>query len=441
MQGWWGHTQEIENINCASGAWVHTIASEYDERFSANVTQNFRVRFLINEGTHVDQATKVEDGNHFTEGTTQTQWPQITVVNWGNNDEQKVWGEAGTYTYVFDTRITGAVGSIGHGTGSFTAVDGFDGVQGVWDTIAVQTTLSDRGLIPTGNPIFNYSLDAADKATNTKIAFDNMRLYYKPLTATVDVVANGEVVKTVTNVSTETGVTVAKLVEDVKLKGYKITGASFGGNTYTEEDTIIVPCDCSVELVLEVQDIDPATPETASDETSVRTGDVSGIRFMAKLSKSELERATAYGWIVTRESLLTDAGITSANFTKDSNVKKSMGYNYGSGTEVAKIFASDDTSISFTAVLYFANVDADNLPSVEKLADKLVARPFAVVDGEYLYGDPTTPASIFDIAYNFYVNNSDDMGDWNGDVSAELADYCTNVILKCDDDLDGVPNL
>ena len=43
-----------------------------------------------------------------------------------------------------------------------------------------------------------------------------------------------------------------------------------------------------------------------------------------------------------------------------------------------------------------------------KLATKLVARPFAVVDGEYLYGDAKVK-SIFEVALEqFYAGSEED---------------------------------
>lgn len=432
MQGWWGCSQEVNNSVDGNGAYISQIASYYDERFE---NQNFRLRFVINENPRVDQQIVVdENGNHYTTGTNTTKWPQVVNTNFGN-----VPGEAGVYTYMFDVKIeetTETSISMGNGTlPNVVSVDPFCAQVGVWDTVIVQTTLAEDGLFPKGT-WSNFGFAANETTT---LSYDNAKIYYKPFYADIEVRANGEVVKTIPGVSTETGVTVDRILEGVKVKGYTITGVRFGDKTYVAGETIVAPCDAHVDLALEVAAIDPATPEVLDDDKSVRAGDISGLRFKAALSKAEMEDITAFGWIVTREDLLIEAGISANNFEKDSNVKKSLGYNYGSGTDVAKIFEQDDNTAWFTAVLYFQKTEADGLPSAEKLCGKLVARPFAVVDGEYLYGDATTPASIFDVALDYYYENTDDHGNYF-EVN-ETSDYVDAVLAKCDEDADDIPDI
>ena len=435
MQGWDGNSQTLDNAVPGNGVQVFESASYYDPRFEGN---NYRIRFVINETTGlIDQKIVAdENGNHYTTGTNTTRWPQVVSTNWGN-----VQGEAGVYTFMFDVKIEATTESnitmsnAAFNGGAVTVVDAFSGVAGEWDTVVVQSTMDAAGALPKGT-WGNFGFAANETTT---LSFDNAKIYYKPLYADIEVRANGETVKTISGVSTETGVTVDRILEGVKVKGYTITGVRFGDKTYVAGETIVAPCDAHVDLALEVAAIDPATPEVLDDDKSVRAGDISGLRFKAALSKAEMEDVTAFGWVVTREELLIEAGISANNFEKDSNVKKSLGYNYGSGTDVAKIFEQDDDTAWFTAVLYFQNTEDDGLPSAEKLCGKLVARPFAVVDGEYLYGDPTTPASIFDVALDYYYENTDDQGNYF-EVN-ETSDYVDAVLAKCDSDgPDGYPD-
>ena len=111
-----------------------------------------------------------------------------------------------------------------------------------------------------------------------------------------------------------------------------------------------------------------------------------------------MNNVSAFGWIVTRASLLDAEGIAYKNFEVTSNVKMVKGWNYGNGVTTAKIFDENDETAWFTAVLYFSSTEDDGYPAAERLADKLVARPVAVVDGEYLYGDATAPVSMYDVA-------------------------------------------
>lgn len=137
---------------------------------------------------------------------------------------------------------------------------------------------------------------------------------------------------------------------------------------------------------------------------------------------------TEYGWIVTRESLLTEAGIAAADFTLESSVKMSKGWNYGNGTDVAKIFEQDDTYAWFTAILYFSATEDDGLPSVDKLAGKLVARPFAKNGDEYLYGEPTAPASMYDVAYAIW----EDAEVWDN-LDGDAQTYLEDLMIKVED--------
>ena len=394
MQGWDGNSQTLDNSIGGNGVQVFESASYYDPRFE---NKNYRVRFVINEsGANLIDQDIVEDenGNHYTTGTNTTQWSQVVSTNWGN-----IQGDAGVYTFMYDAKIeetTETNLTMGHGAfhdGSAKVVDGFSAVAGDWDTVVLQVSMDAAGNLPKGT-WGNFNFGAVK---TTKLSFDNAKLYFKPLYADIEVRANGEVVKTISGVSTETGVTVDRILEGIKVKGYTITGVRFGDKTYVAGETIVAPCDAHVDLVLAVSEIDPATPSTSA-EVDLRTDVLTGVRFKAELSKAEMNNVSAFGWIVTRASLLDAEGIAYKNFEVTSNVKMVKGWNYGNGVTTAKIFDENDETAWFTAVLYFSSTEDDGYPAAERLADKLVARPVAVVDGEYLYGDATAPVSMYDVA-------------------------------------------
>lgn len=424
-QQWNGCTQEVDNSVDGNGAQVYQVASYYDERFEG---KNFRVRFVANEKPWYDQKTVVDaNGNHYTSGSNTTKWPQVAQTNWGN-----VEGKAGYYTYMFDV-MSSVAATMTKGSSFDDMPDGFCGEANVWDTVVVTYTMAEDGVLlaPAGGTWANFSFSDLNVAT---ISFDNAKMYWKPFTATVDLLANGAVAATKTKVSTS-GVLVSDLVDGVKVKGYAVTGVKLGTETYGLEDTIKVPCDCQLELALEEQDINPATP-TTNEEKSMRIDDPTGIRFKAELTKADMTDTTEYGWIVTREKLLTDAGIAAADFTLDSNVKMSRGWNYGNGTETAKIFEQDDEFAWFTAILYFSATEDDGLPSVDKIAGKLVARPFVKNGDEYLYGEPTAPTSMFEIALAIY-NDEDKYNELNGNAQV----YIEDLLIKADADANDVPDI
>jgi len=420
MQGWAGTTQDIANTIVGNGAYVSETASYYDSRFE---NKNYRVRFVINESEVTDQKTVVDaNGNHYTTGTNTTQWPQVGQLNYGN-----VEGKAGYYTYVFDTKVDGTLPSgFAKGASLTTLVDGFCNTLGVWDTVVLEYEQTADGtmLHCSGGTVANFSFDAVGVAT---VSYDNFYLYYKPYTAKVELTANGAVVATKENVSTA-GVLVSTLVDGVKVSGYTVTGVKLGTTTYGLEDTVKVPCDCQLELALEEQAFNPATPTTGAEKSIRASGDPSGIRFKASLTKNDMADTTEYGWIVTREELLNNAGIAAADFTLESSVKMSKGWNYGNGTDVAKIFEQDDEYAWFTAVLYFSATEDDGLPSADKLAGKLVARPFVKNGGEYLYGEPTAPASMYDVAYAIWA----DCEAWDA-LDGYAQTYLDDLMIKVED--------
>lgn len=176
-------------------------------------------------------------------------------------------------------------------------------------------------------------------------------------------------------------------------------------------------------VLYEVEEPDYTNVLVTRQDIGMRVNDVTGMRFKATIEKEP--DVSAFGWIVTREALLKEAGIDPSAFTLYSPVKKVTGFNYGYGVETAKIFESNDDYDCFTAIIYFSEAEEDGYPSVQKLSEKIVARPFAVIDGVTIYGDTTEPVSVYDVALDIY--NDADIYDA---LSEEVKLYISGVINK-----------
>ena len=105
-----------------------------------------------------------------------------------------------------------------------------------------------------------------------------------------------------------------------------------------------------------------------------------------------------------------------------------IGYGRQDSVDLKNFFENDDEYAYFAAVLYFSATESDGLPSADKLAGKLVARPFVKVDGEIIYGDASAPASIYDVAVAAWENT--DL--WNS-LEQTMQDYLDRVIVKVQD--------
>ncbi len=128
-----------------------------------------------------------------------------------------------------------------------------------------------------------------------------------------------------------------------------------------------------------------------ADQTTIRTKTPAGLRFIASVTNDVANNADVeYGFIVTREKLLTDAKIAPAAFTHESKVKMTYGVSHDANTH--RTFKTDVESNStfFAAALTGLKV--------ANYADVLVVRPyFKSADGAYSYGEPMS-ASISEIA-------------------------------------------
>lgn len=311
----------------------------------------------------------------------------------------------GVYTFELDARFVGATAEVikirftndrkedGNWKGS--SVDFVDVDVPVTDsanfhTYSAQVDTSSLEKWATTEALSTVQFFAVD-STNTAgyMHIDNVKLYWKPAKATVNFTIDGVTVATKTDVAT-TGVLVSDLLNGVKATGYNVgTTVKLGKTSYSSTETVVLPGNCSVELDSATKLSASLIPESKADNTSVRAGDVSGVRFMAKLDAGAQSLLTEYGWIVTRKEILMAYEKEASDFTYDlinqmvadeeDGFKWVAGKNYVKDEVDAKIWKSDDTSIFFTAVLY-------NIPE-DKYEDVLIARPYTLEgDADYEYG-------------------------------------------------------
>lgn len=127
---------------------------------------------------------------------------------------------------------------------------------------------------------------------------------------------------------------------------------------------------------------------TSYDVASIRVADPMGIRFKASVTKVQKENADEYGYVVARKVALTTAGVESADFTLDTDVKKVTGAAYVKNS-IDKIYAIENDNVFFTAVIY-------NIPE-SNYEDVLVIRPYIKSGDLVVYGD-AVERSVYQVA-------------------------------------------
>ena len=262
-----------------------------------------------------------------------------------------------------------------------------------------------------------------------KVAFDNYKLYYKPFTATITLNAGdypefGETkVENISTTGENTGADIVAAIQaDLDVCGREFVGLMDEyGEMLDLDEALVIPGDVTYTIVWG----DATSSIVTKRENSIRisTKETSrGLRFAATVGTDDAnnESTTEYGWIMTRKSFLTDKGISTACFTKESPVTIVGGKNYTSSEpDVRKHFSEDDNNIMITAVLtglkpkYYAEI--------------IVARPYIVIDGKTYYGEPWE-RSIYDTAVALrdkeYPGLEGD-SDYNGD---SLKEYIDGII-------------
>ena len=173
-------------------------------------------------------------------------------------------------------------------------------------------------------------------------------------------------------------ITLPKSTLYVSNSGEAIVGWSDGTKTYAPEELYTLTT-AGAKVLTAVTENVPITSKTIS----MRADAYTGIRFRASVSvkMKENEKTNEFGYIVTRQVLLNNAGVETNDFTLESDVKKLTGTAYVKGS-VDKVFENNGSFNYFTAVLY-------NIPEGQ-YDDVLVARPYLVHDGVTTYGAPVS---------------------------------------------------
>ncbi len=171
---------------------------------------------------------------------------------------------------------------------------------------------------------------------------------------------------------------------------------------------------------------DENNPTTCLDDISIRVREPSGLRFMAYVTYEQDERVNnagdEFGFIVTRKTLLENAGLTETELTfekaKANNlniaVGKSKFYDYQKDV-LKEIIYDNDVANSHK---YFTGV-LTGIPSAY-YKDVLVARPYILIDGEYFYGESIS-SDIYSIAEAIYKDTDNPPSD-------EVMEYIKNIL-------------
>ncbi|MBO4950223.1 MAG: hypothetical protein J6E38_04300, partial [Clostridia bacterium] len=172
-------------------------------------------------------------------------------------------GEDGIYTLTADVYTPDAMSLTTRFTASSsedTPIQDFSGLNGSgWGTMILQHDPSCYGNGNHATPMTSASQVKTIKfhrngGTDDKtVGYDNIRLYYKPLTVDVTVKAGDKSVKK--TVSTLESVSIASLAEELDLGVlYSVTSAKVGDKTYSYSDSLIFGKDSTVELTVQKAD-------------------------------------------------------------------------------------------------------------------------------------------------------------------------------------------
>lgn len=408
----WNGFSEVDGSNYGHGARAKNVATLYDPLVAEH---NFRITFPIDDnGDGVVEGVSIKndtEGNHYLEGKNTTRWPQAGIVSYETNGEKLSYGN-GIYTFFVRAMSEGATGSSSFsptGVSNYKLIDGdadkngaWDYVPGEWGEYSYSFEIKDGSVVPQARAYFSHA------GTGHTVAFDDLKLYYKPFTATITLnpgTLEGFGTHTVENISTTGENTGDDLVTAIQSK-LDIAGVEFVGlmDEYGDmldlSKPLVIPGDVTYTIVWgEANPIAPVTQEKNSIRYSTKETS-RGIRFAANIDKTAVDiysgNVTEYGWIITRPELLEEAGVSPYAFTKETVLSKpvKVGKNYGfqsTGDKDAdrKHLEEDDETLIITAVVYGLK------PANYK--NELLVRPYIVVDGVTYYGNPWQ-RSMYDTA-------------------------------------------
>ena len=384
----WAGYAELDNAtNASAGERITKIASYYDPMLEG---KNVRLLVRLNTSDYSQVGIKTAaDGNHYIEGVINTSNPKVQILN-----NASLALENGVYTLYLDSVATGD-GSISDqkfDPYTVTYVEGdansdgkFDYTPAAWTTYGLSFGINDGGVLPSGQVHYNIP-------TGNTVAYDNVKLYYKPYKATVTILP-GEFeifgTHTVEGISTtgeNTGADIVAAIQDkLDACGREFVGLMDEyGDMLDLSKALILPCDMTYTIIWgEADEMAPVTKKTSSIRYSSNV-ETKGVRFAADLVPeiAYSDEASEYGWIITRKSFLDKKGISYATFTKDSDVKIISGANYNASVtgDTRKHLAEDSDTITITAVVTSV--------AAKYYREEFVVRPYIVIDGKTHYGDP-----------------------------------------------------
>ncbi len=197
-------------------------------------------------------------------------------------------------------------------------------------------------------------------------------------------------------------------------EGYVFTGwkTNVDNRLYNEEDTLVLG---EVDELTITASWAKFIPETVR-ETDIRekSGKIHGVSFAGFVSDDNKKVCQEYGFIVTTEARLGDNQLCFGTNNKNGKgvspdgVKYSYGvaYNKANGTDI--IFSKLGNVFNNN---YWKNIDGNFfsavLTNIPKSAydEKIIVRPYAKIDGEYVYGE-IIKRSVKDIAEDAYNNGN-----------------------------------
>ncbi len=441
---WDGDSALDGDLKWGKGALVSDVATLYDtELFDG---KDFRIRFITNDrnktyfGAGITTDTNMKD-DYFLTGTNGaagendvgytingTKNPQMLILN-----NAQIAAGNGIYTVFIDVNGPDYDFAIHPNMEEYGArginyltyePEDWSYKADEWNKFAYRYEISDGGIIPISGAYFSLT------EFNQLVSFDNYKLYFKPYTATITLLP-GEYeefgVHTVENIST-TGEHTAQYILDQLSDHFKAAGKTAVGLVDEDgfeldlEAELIIPCEMTYTIIWGEDTHDYVVTQEKNAIRYSSNVDKKGIRFLATTAKEYAydDTVTEYGWIVTRESMLVNAGISPTCFTKDSKVAKASGKNYGyqdTGDEDAdrKHFDEPGDFVLITMVVY-------GLKGADQFKENLVARPYMVVDGETYYGQPWS-RSMFDTALSIKNGNYAACND-----DQDLIDYVNDII-------------
>ena len=243
---------DSQKINLKDAGWINP---EFDYTYSY-LTEKATVSF----SAWPTYSIKENAGNKYLELAGGTGYAVLLVES---GTERGFQGEDGIYTLTADVYTPDAMPLTTRFTGSHsedTPIQDFSAVNSAgWGKMILQHDPSCYGNggheIPmtSAKEVKTLKFHRNGGTDNKTVGYDNIRLYYKPLTVDVTVKAGD---KTVTKtVSTLESVSIASLAEALDLGVlYSVTGAKVGDKTYSYSDSVIFGKDSTVELTVEKVD-------------------------------------------------------------------------------------------------------------------------------------------------------------------------------------------